>query len=389
MSDIQVTSVDGSQINVSTGTVVGPLPSLQLAAGSGINISNAGGVSTISANLTNLTIPASLADLTDVSTSSLTLGQALTWNGTQWAGANIPVGTTVNGLSGAVALVAGDGINVTQDGQNITLASSVNVSNYATTTYVDEQLAGFTQSQPLVRDLTLIQTLDGTQHFSWSANDGYSQGYLLEVQQVNVTQNLDNASTITTNPDGSLNITVEMDTSTIGFAYALSDSNTTDNLWDELIFENFEVSNEAVRIYGIYLPDTFSSPGTYPVFASFGDIAGNHIGDAPAENITFSAHGSPVAPEIVSKGTDGMNVTAIVESVQTPHQLGWYDLGNITYYLEINENASATTGWTRGAGVTSPNPVQMLSTAAPSNATWYVRAVAENPLGEGDPGEVV
>jgi glucan-binding YG repeat protein len=82
-------------------------------------------------------------------------------------------------------------------------------------------------------------------------------------------------------------------------------------------------------------------------------------------------------------------VTAIVESVQTPHQLGWYDLGNITYYLEINENASATTGWTRGAGVTSPNPVQMLSTAAPSNATWYVRAVAANPLGEGDPGEVV
>jgi hypothetical protein len=386
MSDIQVTSVDGSQINVSTGTVVGPLPSLQLAAGSGINISNAGGVSTISANLA---IPANLADLGDVSTSSLTLGQALTWNGTQWAGANIPVGTTVNGLFGAVALVAGDGINVTQDGQNITLASSVNTSNYATTSYVDEQLAGFTQSQPFVRDLTLIQTLDGTQHFAWSANDGYSQGYLLEVQQVNVTQNLDNASTITTNPDGSLNITVEMDTSTIGFAYALSDSNTTDNLWDELIFENFQVSNEAVQIYGIYLPDTFSSPGTYPVFSSFGDIIGNHIGDTPVENITFSAHGSPVAPEIVSKGTDGMNVTAIVESVQTPHQLGWYDLGNITYYLEINENASATTGWTRGGGVTSPNPVQMLSTAAPSNATWYVRAVAANPLGEGDPGEVV
>ena len=386
MSDIQVTSVDGSQINVSTGTVIGPLPSLQLAAGSGINIANAGGVSTISANLA---IPANLEDLDDVSTSSLTLGQALTWNGTQWTGANIPVGTTLNGLSGAVTLLAGDGMNVTQEGQNITLASSVNLSNYATTSYVDEQLEGFTQSQPFVRDLTLIQTLDGKQHFSWMANDGYLQGFSLEVQQVNVTQNLNNTSNITTNADGSLNITIGMDTSAVGYAYPLSDSNTTDDLWDELIFENFEASNEAVRIYGIYLPESFTSPGTYPVFASVGDLAGNHIGDTPFEDITFAAHGSPVAPEIVSRGTDGMDVTAVVESFQTPHQLGWYDLGNVTYYLEINDNASATTGWIRGAGVTSPDPVQLLSVTAPSEATWYVRVVAQNPLGVGTPGEVV
>lgn len=386
MSDIQVTSVDGSQINVSTGTVVGPLPSLQLAAGNGINISNAGGVSTISANLT---IPANLADLSDVSTSSLTQGQALTWNGTQWTGANIPVGTTLDGLSGAVKLLAGDGINVTQNGQNITLASNVNVSNYATTSYVDERLEGFTQSQPFVRDLTLIQTLDGKQHFSWMANDGYIQGFSIEVQQVNVTQNLENTSNITTNADGSLNITIGMDTSAVGYAYPLSDSNTTDDLWDELIFENFEVSNEAVRIYGIYLPESFTSPGTYPVFASVGDIAGNQIGDTPFEDITFAAHGSPVAPEIVSRGTDGMDVTAVVESFQTPHQLGWYDLGNVTYYLEINDNASATSGWIRGAGVTSPDPVQALSVTAPSEGNWYVRAVAQNPLGEGTPGEVV
>jgi len=270
-----------------------------------------------------------------------------------------------------------------------TPSAPTNLANYATTSYVDEQLEGFTQNQPFVRDLTLIQTLDGKQHFSWMANDGYIQGYFLEVQQVNVTQNLDTSSTITTNSDGSLNITVEMDTGAIGYAYALSDANTTDNLWDELIFENFQVSNEAVQIYGIYLPDTFSSPGTYPVFASFGDISGNHIGDTPVENITFSAHGSPVAPEVVSVGANGMNVTAVVESTQTPHQLGWYDLADITYYLEINENASATTGWIRGTGVTSPDLVQSLFVTAPSNSTWHIRTVAQNPLGEGEPGEVV
>lgn len=386
MSDIQVTSIDGNQINVTTGVVVGPLPSLQLAAGTGITIASGGGVSTISANLS---IPANLADLSDVSTSSLTLGQALTWNGTQWTGANIPVGTTLNGLSGAVTLLAGDGINVTQNGQNITLVSSVNASNYATTSYVDEQLEGFTQSQPFVRDLTLIQTLDGKQHFSWMANDDYARSYILEVQQVGVTQNLDTASTITTNADGSLNIAIDMDTAPVGYASVLSDANTTDGLWDELVFENFEVSNTTVRIYGIYLSNAFTSPGTYPVFASVGDIAGNLIGDTGYENITFAAHGSPVAPTIIEKGVDGMNVTVVVESQQTPHELGWYDLGNITYYLEINQNASATTGWIRSAGVTSPALIQGLSATTTVPGSWYARVVASNPLGTGEPGEVV
>ncbi|MGA0397692.1 MAG: hypothetical protein ACO3O3_11075, partial [Ilumatobacteraceae bacterium] len=95
MSDIQVTSVDGSQINVSTGTVVGPLPSLQLAAGSGIDISNAGGVSTISANLS---APENLADLSDVS-SGATSGQVLSYNGTSWGGLTLSVPQNIADLS--------------------------------------------------------------------------------------------------------------------------------------------------------------------------------------------------------------------------------------------------------------------------------------------------
>lgn len=64
---------------------------------------------------------ANLADLSDVSATSPSSGQALTWDGSQWAAANVPVGTTINGLSGSVTLVAGDNINVSADGQNITI----------------------------------------------------------------------------------------------------------------------------------------------------------------------------------------------------------------------------------------------------------------------------
>ena len=84
-----------------------------------------------------------------------------------------------------------------------------------------------------------------------------------------------------------------------------------------------------------------------------------------------------------------MNVTAVVESFQTPHQRGFYDLGNLTYYLEINQNETATTGWIRGPGVSSPGIVQSLNATAPTVGNWFVRAVAENPEGFGSPGEAV
>jgi len=189
VSDIQVTSVDGQTINVSTGTVVGPLPELQIAAGTGISINSSGGVSTISANVAELSIPVNLSDLSDVSNVSPTVGQTLSWNGTVWAAdddvaniadladvsnvsptvgqtlswngtvwaaaddvsnlsdlsdvsnvsptvgqtlswngtawvaANTTAGTTVNTLSGNISLVGGTNINISSDGQNLTIGT--------------------------------------------------------------------------------------------------------------------------------------------------------------------------------------------------------------------------------------------------------------------------
>ena len=98
MSNIQVTSIAGQQINVSTGTVVGPLPQLQIAAGNGITIQSGGGVSTISANIAELSIPSSLADLTDVGNGS-TAGQVLAYNGTSWGGLTLSIPSNLADLS--------------------------------------------------------------------------------------------------------------------------------------------------------------------------------------------------------------------------------------------------------------------------------------------------
>lgn len=192
MSDITVTATSGGTINVSTGTVVGPLPQLQVAAGNGITISSSGGVSTISANAAQLAIPSNLADLAnvqgapsagqvlawngtawspaddktggssnvsnlsdlaDVSATSPSSGQALTWGGSQWEAANVPVGTTVNGLSGNVTLLAGDNINVSADGQNITIGTigQASISNITDLLDVNATMSP-TSGQALVWD---------------------------------------------------------------------------------------------------------------------------------------------------------------------------------------------------------------------------------------------
>jgi len=134
MSDIQVTSIDGNQINVTTGLVVGPLPSLQLAAGDGITITSGGGVSTISANLSELSIPANLADLGDVSAGS-TSGQVLSYDGTSWTGltlsipANLADLLNVQGTPTAGQVLAWDGASwAPADDQT---GGSSNVANLA------------------------------------------------------------------------------------------------------------------------------------------------------------------------------------------------------------------------------------------------------------------
>ena len=125
MSDITVTVIggDGSSsitagvgdtINVTTSPLAGPLPELQIAAGSGITVDSKNGVSTISANLPELSVPANLADLNDVSAGA-TSGQVLSYNGTAWGGltlsipANLADLSNVNGTPTTGQVLAWDG----------------------------------------------------------------------------------------------------------------------------------------------------------------------------------------------------------------------------------------------------------------------------------------
>jgi hypothetical protein len=67
-----------------------------------------------------------LASLNDVSISGPTNGQVLTYNSStgKWTNSAAAVGTTINGISGAVILAAGSNITLTPSGNTITIASS-------------------------------------------------------------------------------------------------------------------------------------------------------------------------------------------------------------------------------------------------------------------------
>lgn len=200
MSDIQVTAVDGNQINVSTGTVVGPLPELQLAAGNGINITSSNGVSTISANLT---IAVNLADLGDVSVSNATSGQTLTYNGTSWGASNISSGSmTLAGLTDvnlAVSTIqngqvltynngtwfSGDSVerlNGLADDIYITsLSGSVVITSLATSNEI--AIDANWPSMPF--GVTAIQTVDGGVLVQWHEPMPQSESYVVEYQEIN------------------------------------------------------------------------------------------------------------------------------------------------------------------------------------------------------------
>lgn len=464
MSDIQVTAGEGGVINVSTGTVVGPLPQLQIAAGTGITIQSGGGVSTISANLSDLSIPANLSDLADVQSgatsgqvlsyngtawngltlsipanladlanvegtpatgqvlawngitwapaddqtggssdvanlsdladvadAAATTGQALTWDGSQWAGADVPAGTTINGLSGNLSVSGDSGAVITTNGTNIAVSLEFNIANYATKDYADQVAAfgGTGSSTPNVRDLTLVQTYEGRQHFLWSANDLYDQGYTLDVVEVGVPQDIRTAATSQFASDGSLNLTIAMDTESVGYARVFAAADPSNPVWEEAFYSDAAAENGSLELTGIYLPENFTTPGAYAVYASVGDVGGIPIGTTNPQNYTFSQHGSPLPPEILDASTSGENISVTVASDQTPHQLGFFARQDITYYAEINQNAAAATGWVRGVGLQSPSNVETLTVTAPGDGDWSVRVFAENPLGEGPPSDPI
>lgn len=102
---------------------------------------------------TDVNSAVSLSGVGDVSSTSPAAGQALTWNGTAWSPENVPVGTTINGLSGGVTLVAGDNINLSVDGQNITVGTigAASISELTDLTDVNASMTP-SQGQALVWD---------------------------------------------------------------------------------------------------------------------------------------------------------------------------------------------------------------------------------------------
>ena len=109
-----VGSVSSQNLTLQVTGGIGPpgLGNLMLAEGTGIDIATAGNVATISANLT---IPANLADLSDVTAAAPSAGQVLVWDGSAWNGVTLSVPTNladlanVNGTPTTGQVLAWDG----------------------------------------------------------------------------------------------------------------------------------------------------------------------------------------------------------------------------------------------------------------------------------------
>lgn len=107
--------------DIPAGTTINGLSGgITLANGTGLTLTESGSTLTLDASLP----PSNLADLADVSAASPSVNQTLLWDGSSWSAADSPASTTVDGLSGAIDLVAGGNITITQSGQNITVAAS-------------------------------------------------------------------------------------------------------------------------------------------------------------------------------------------------------------------------------------------------------------------------
>lgn len=365
------TATSGDTIDVAVGNLtLGTLPALQLAAGNGIAISYANGTSTISSNLT---VPANLADLGDVSATSPSNGQALTWNGAQWGAANATVGTTLNGLSGAVTLVAGDGVLIDADQPN---------GNITISTASAETSVGI----PTAPSATV--GADGRTSFRWEAPAGYTGNYTLEIAEVGLTQNIAQNQTASLNADGSLTVNIAMDATVVYDIIVLAAPSGTTN-YAEAFLETAEATNTTLSISGVYLPGNFTVAGDYDFVAVVADAGGETIGATDATTVTVSAHGSPRPPTITAVGVSNGTASIAVRSDQSPHELGFFSLADMTYYGESTTDMTGNSGWTRGPSLGSPNEDDVVTVSLTGSGPWLFRAVAENPIGEGPAGDAV
>lgn len=414
MSDIQVTSVDGSQINVSTGTVVGPLPSLQLAAGDGIDIANAGGVSTISANLS---IPSNLADLSNVN-GTPTTGQVLAWNGTVWApaddqtgggsdvanlsdladvsnaGAKLgqqlawngsiwePVnptagGTTVNGLSGDLLIEGISPVSVESDG-NLTLKVSL--------------------GPDVVTSPHLWQSADALVHARWTDSEsasGRAANYTIEFADVSNVSEPSGGSTAVNGSQITVNMTVDEVTTFVNLAFVPEGdgieaalSNPDQSIRSFVSGDGWTPPDFSATID--YLPGIITAAGNVSIFASSGDALGGISNYSLQGTATATAHGTPSPPVIAFARSDadladpivesGTNVLLDIES--TPHERGFYDYADMTFFVEAAPNS--TSPWVSLGNVTSTSAGIVEVTSNLTGLSGHeVRAWSQNPLGKG------
>lgn len=241
-------------------------------------------------------------------------------------------------------------------------------------------------------DLQLVQTGDGRQHYLWERDPSHQGAFTVEVVELETTQDISSAGTATAAADGRIQVTIAMETDSV---YALAPAATaepeaTSASRISAILDETSISTNSATVW-FYLPDDddFATAGTYYVSVIALDPAGNQIGETNEIATTVAAHGSPQAPRIMfaQDTSTGHDITVLSE--QSPHMLGFYEFTDITYYVEYNTTGDPADQWTRLAGVQAVPGVQTISIASQQPEPVLFRVVAENPLGEGQPSELI
>lgn len=435
MSDINVTAGTGGTINVSTGTVVGPLPELQIAAGNGITVSTSGGVSTVSANLTALAIPANLADLADVQGGSQS-GQLLSYNGTSWGGLTLALSdlSDVTGTPSSGQVLSWDGANWTASngsGGNGTSGNLSGLSDVAfTTPNVGDTIAwdggnwtaetnvrsinGFAQDVFLaagagaeidssngtvtVSGRTLPnggigswQAADGTVHLTWAEiHSAAASNYAIEIMQIG-NQTSPNGSITVTEPEIEVTVTVDPNATelTLSFFPSSVDITTVDPdaasvLAEAVTIDLLAEATSSLAIPVPSLPPSFTSAGAFSVYGLTKDPLGNSTGYSLIGNGTSTAHGNPTPPSVLSADwfADAGVLFAEFDCSLTPHMRGFYPFGSLTFSVE--STVDGTTWASAGNFTSSSGGVESFrANLTPAGAITAIRVQTTNPAGTG------
>lgn len=289
---------------------------------------------------------------------------------------------SINGLSGNISLIAGDNINISSSGQNLTISSTA-----SDTTFSDEQLGR------IARNLRITRNSLGELNLEWDSPLGYVGEYTVELTEVGLEANVTSTSDASVSGDGSLEASISVAGGVeIGSAVLFAANGSLEVSNQTAFFPatgDLAIDGSNATITNAYLPGEFLSPGAVHLMVVAYDTIGFPVGRSDIVTRDVEQHGSPVAPEIAGiAGGDG-TIDISLFSKQTPHQRGFYDFAQITYFAEINTNENATTGWVRGSGVVAEesdaaDDFTTASVPAIGGTQYFARVVAANPLGEGE-----